>query len=100
MDGTSLRRARQNKSWTQEEAARALGVTQAYLSMLENGRRAISESFVRKALKVLNLPPTALPLRSESTIRSVRSEKPDFSRDLAGLGYPGFEYLKIAVRRN
>ena len=65
MDGNMLKEARLEKNWTQEQAALALDVTQAYLSMLEKGHRLVSDRFVRKALKVLNLPPTVLPLRSE-----------------------------------
>src|SRR5260370_7156603 len=100
MDGTMLREARQNKNWTQEQAARALGVTQAYLSMLEKGRRTVSESFVRRALKVFDFPPTALPLPSEVSGAPVRSRKNDFTVDLAALGYPGFAYLRTRVQKN
>ncbi len=99
MDGTTLREARQNKSWTQHQAARALGVTQAYLSMLEKGRRSVSKSFVRKALKVFDLPPTALPLPSEASGASTLSRH-DFTTDLAALGYPGFAYVRTKVRKN
>jgi transcriptional regulator with XRE-family HTH domain len=100
MDGTMLREARQNKNWTQQQTARALGVTQAYLSMLEKGRRTVSESFVRKALKVLDLPPTALPLSSEDSVAPLPSRKHDFTEDLAALGYPGFAYLRTKVQQN
>lgn len=100
MDGNTLREARRNKNWTQEQAARALGVTQAYLSMLERGRRSLSESFVRKALRALNLPPTALPLRSAATGMALSSRKPDFSAALGALGYPGFSYRRPRTRRN
>jgi transcriptional regulator with XRE-family HTH domain len=100
MDGTTLREARQNKNWTQQQTARALGVTQAYLSMLEKGSRTVSESLVRKALKVFDLPPTALPLPSEATGTRVLSRKHDFTVDLAALGYPGFAYLKARVQKN
>jgi transcriptional regulator with XRE-family HTH domain len=100
MDGTMLREARQNKNWTQQQTARVLGVTQAYLSMLEKGRRTVSESFVRKALKVLDLPPTALPLSSEDSVAPLPSRKHDFTEDLAALGYPGFAYLRTKVQQN
>lgn len=100
MDGTTLREVRQNKSWTQQQTARALGVTQAYLSMLEKGRRAVSKSFVRKALKVFDLPPTVLPLPSEASGAPVPSRKRDFTADLAALGYPGFAYVRTKVQKN
>jgi len=37
MDGNLLKEARLEKHWTQEQAALALDVTQAYLSMMEKG---------------------------------------------------------------
>ena len=100
MDGTMLKEARLEKKWTQEQAALALDVTQAYLSMLEKGRRLMSDRFVRKALKVLNLPPTVLPLRSEEMGLPLSSQKRDFSAELSALGYPGFAYLRARRRRN
>ena len=100
MDGDMLKEARLEKNWTQEQAALALDVTQAYLSMLEKGRRPVSERFVRRALKVLNLPPTALPLRSKEMGLPLSSQKRDFSAELSALGYPGFAYLRARRRRN
>jgi transcriptional regulator with XRE-family HTH domain len=100
MDGATLRKARLRKNWTQAQAAVALDVTQAYLSMLEKGRRAPSEPFVRKALKVLDLPPTALPLQSEQAAMPRSLQKRDFSAELGALGYPGFSYLRARRRRN
>lgn len=99
MDGRTLKEARQTKNWTQEDAARALGVTQAYWSMVETGRRAVSKPFARKALKVLDLPPTALPLQS-LTGGPTSPGRRDFGADLAALGYPGFGYLRTRVRKN
>jgi transcriptional regulator with XRE-family HTH domain len=100
MDGTALREARRNKDWTQQKAARALGVTQAYLSMLEKDHRSVSDSFLRKALKVFDVPSTALPLPSESSATPGPLRKHDFAADLAALGYPGFAYLRTKSRKN
>ncbi len=100
MDGNLLKEARRKKKWTQEQAALALDVTQAYLSMLEKGHRRLSDRFVGKALKVLNLPATALPLRSEEVAMPVSSHKRDFSAELGALGYPGFSYLRARRPRN
>jgi transcriptional regulator with XRE-family HTH domain len=100
MDGTTLREARENKNWTQQKTSQALGVTQAYLSMLEKGHRSVSESLLRKALKVFDLPPTALPLPSESSQAQTPSRRHDFTADLAALGYPGFAYLRTKVQKN
>jgi transcriptional regulator with XRE-family HTH domain len=100
MDGNLLKETRLEKNWTQAQAALALDVTQAYLSMMEKGHRPLSERFVRKALKVLNLPATVLPLRSEEVVMPASSHKHDFSAELGALGYPGFSYLRGRRRRN
>jgi transcriptional regulator with XRE-family HTH domain len=100
MDGTMLKKARLEKKGTQEQAALALDVTQAYLSMMEKGHRPLSERFVRRALKVLSLPATALPLRSGKVAMPASSQKRDFSAELGALGYPGFSYLRARWRRN
>jgi transcriptional regulator with XRE-family HTH domain len=42
MDGKALREARKTKNWTQTDAAKVLGVTQAYLSMIESGSRVLA----------------------------------------------------------
>jgi transcriptional regulator with XRE-family HTH domain len=91
MTGEDLKNARKRRGWTQEQAARKLGMTQAYLSMLERGRRVLSHSATRRVLRKLDVPPTALPLREKLN----RPASPnDFLRDeLAALGYPGFSYL-------
>lgn len=99
MDGKALRDARQTRNWTQNRAARALGVTQAYLSMLETGSRVVSKHVVRKALKVFDLPATALPLQVGTSVLS-SPRKRDFGAELAALGYPGFAYLRTQARRN
>jgi transcriptional regulator with XRE-family HTH domain len=100
MNGNTLKEARQKKKWTQADAASALGVTQAYLSMLESGHRAVSKALERKALKTMNLPPTALPLQAGFPSLGSVSQKKDFTVELGTLGYPGFEYLSARPRRN
>jgi transcriptional regulator with XRE-family HTH domain len=100
MDGNSFKEARLKKNWTEVQAALALDVTQAYLSMLEKGHRPGSDRFVRRAVKVLNLPPITLPLRSEEVGLPVTSQRLDFSAELGALGYPGFSYLRVRRRRN
>ena len=100
MDARMLKEVRRRKNWTQERTALALGVTQAYLSMLEKGHRPLSERFVSKALKVFYVPSTALPLRSKPTATSASSRLRDFSADLSALGYPAFSQLRARRRRN
>jgi len=100
MDGTTLREARLSKRWTQQQAAQALGVTQAYWSMLEKGRREVPKSFVCRAMKALKLPATVLPLPSESPLDHVRAGRNDFGAELGALGYPAFAYLGKKTKVN
>ncbi|MGA3212094.1 MAG: helix-turn-helix transcriptional regulator, partial [Terriglobales bacterium] len=67
MTGKDLHDARLAASLTQEAAARKLGVTQAYLSMVERSRRAASPSLVARVIKALSVPPTALPIGRHAT---------------------------------
>jgi transcriptional regulator with XRE-family HTH domain len=98
MTGQELREARRQKSWTQQEAAARLGVTQAYFSMLENGQRVLPYSLARKVAEMLDAPATTLPLREEHTAEQTDEEK--LRAELAALGYPGFTHLRGRARRN
>src|SRR5258708_26850003 len=98
MNGQDLREARRKKGWTQVETAEKLGVTQAYLSMLERGRRPLPNDLARMAVGTLQVPPTALPLPEQGFGAPVESEK--LSLQLAALGYPGFAHLRAKARRN
>lgn len=98
MNGEELREARLGKKWTQQQAAERLGVTQAYLSMLEHGRRVLPASLARKAVEVLNASPTLFPLLDESL--AARSGSQKLRAELASLGYPGFAHLRGRARRN
>lgn len=103
MNPQELKEARLQRGWTQQQAAEKLGVTQAYLSMLEHGHRVLPYSLTRKAVEVLQAPPTTLPLRvaafgSQLDRTSGGSEK--LRAQLAGLGYPGFAHLRGRRRNN
>ena len=93
MDAAQLRNVRRERGWSQREAAARLGVSQAYLSMLESGKRSPAP-LARRLMHVYGLPPTILP------VREVREKvTADFlARELAGLGYPGFAHLPRAGR--
>ena len=94
MSPAQLKTARLERRWSQQEAAARLGVTQAYLSMLESGRRDMAP-LSRKLMRVLGLPPTALPLES---VRE--NATPDsLAHELASLGYPGFAHLRGKTRK-
>jgi len=98
MKGQELKEARLNKDWTQEEVADRLGVTQAYLSMLERGRRVVPAGLGRKAAELLNAPVTTLALREERTTTVVAAGSERVRRELAALGYSGFAHLRGGIR--
>jgi transcriptional regulator with XRE-family HTH domain len=89
--GDVLRTGREGANLTQQEAASRLGLTQAYLSMLERGRRSVTAELAAQAMKVFRLPPTALPLEAD---RPSTLDEDAFKSELGALGYPGFSYLR------
>jgi transcriptional regulator with XRE-family HTH domain len=91
MDGIELKAARLAGGWTQVEAAKRLEVTQAYLSMVEGGKRLVPRGLARKAVRMLGLPPTALPLSDEGVV--LRGGSDAVAKELVVLGYPGFAHL-------
>src|SRR5258708_19757629 len=98
MNGQELREARLREGWTQEQAAGRLGVTQAYLSMVERGHRVLPSVLARKAVEMIHGSPTALPLREEGV--GAARDRDKLRSELAGLGYPGFAHVQGRVRRN
>jgi len=96
MTGLNLKQARQKTGWTQQQAASALGVTQAYLSMVERGLRPVSDSVASRAMETFDLPPTALPLAPGN----LSLNEDDLKAELGTLGYPGFSYLQAEQKRN
>jgi transcriptional regulator with XRE-family HTH domain len=97
MTGAELKSVRKASSWTQARAADRLGVTQAYLSMVERGARAVSPELASRVVEAFEVPATALPLPEYKTrVRDAGS----FKAILGNLGYPGFTYLRGADRLN
>ena len=92
-----LQSARRTAGLTQQQAADRLGVSQAYLALLERGRRPVTAQLEPKIVKLYHLGPTALPLRSDN-IDSWHSSS--LAAALASLGYPGFRQLRGAHRKN
>ncbi len=92
-----LKSAREEKGWTQQQAAARLGVTQAYLSMIESGRRAVSARLARRLQRAAGLSATLLPL--PETL-SAKLTNDDFVDELGALGYPGFAYVRRKPKRN
>jgi transcriptional regulator with XRE-family HTH domain len=98
MTAAQWKTGREKAGLTQVVAARALDVSQPYLSQLETGLRAASADLVRKAAKLYELPPTALPLPESLHVRGVSPD--ELQRQLASLGYPGFEHVRSKAVSN
>ncbi len=93
MNGTALREARERGGWTQVRLAEKLGVTQAYLSLMETGKRRVPPRLARMLTRLLDLPPTMLPVTTFLASKK-RSTNDWLTAQLARLGYPGFAYQK------
>jgi len=89
-----LKTARQQKGWTQEEAAGRLGLSQPYLCLLEQGRRPLTKRLLSKLQRHLAVPTTELPVEAPSA----RVGAQHVAEALGALGYPGFAYLRRGAR--
>src|SRR6476469_1381093 len=99
MTAVELRKARKIKRWTQQEAAARLGVSQTYLSLLEQGKRQVPKSRVQRLLAVYDsLSPVALPMRGQNDWAGMGDLK--LAQQLGSLGYPGFAYMRTRATWN
>ena len=99
MTGHQLAHYRKQSGRTQVKAAKQLGLSQTYLSLLESGKRPVSERLKAKAARVFGLPPTQVPAKlSSGSVRPVSDDQ--LAADLAALGYEGFSHLKPSRRKN
>ena len=99
MTGRQFRQGRKNKRWTQAAAAARLGLSQPYLALMESGARRVRARLARKAVRLYELSPAALPLETVSA-GAPRCDQRQLAASLAGLGYPGLAYLKPNRKRN
>jgi transcriptional regulator with XRE-family HTH domain len=99
MTGQQLQEARLSSKATQVEAARSLGVSQTYLSLLEKGRRPMTLELCSRAVTAFGLPATAVPLPVRLAGLPPMSDD-QLAFDLATLGYPGFAYMKSGKAKN
>lgn len=67
-------------------------MSQPYLAMLERGYRRLTPRLAARAARVYGVAPTAVPPAPRGL--PARVEAQALARDLAGLGYPGFAYLR------
>ena len=73
--------------------AARLGVTQAYVSLMEKGRRPVSERAARHVARLLRLPASVLPFRQRRGFAKNPTDR-RVEQGLVRLGYPGFTYLR------
>jgi len=95
VSAADLRAGRQRRGLTQAQAAARLGVSQAYLSLLETGRRRVSSRLLAHMQREFSLGPTALPF-----LDGLRGDPAWLAAGLGGLGYPGFAHLRSRRRLN
>lgn len=93
MVGTELRENRRRAGWSQARLAARLGVTQAYLSLMETGRRRVPDHVARRAAHHLRLPPTALPFTGAADLVTLATAS-EVEQGLSRLGYPGLAYRR------
>lgn len=98
MSPAQLKSGRKADGLTQQQAAAKLGISQAYLALLETGRRRLTATLGRKVFALYRLSPTSLPV--ESALADSAYYSSGLALDLAGLGYPGFSFLGSAIRKN
>ena len=93
MTGEMLRAARQQKGWTQAQAAREFGVSQGYVALLEEERASRPMDSRLVMVRKLGLPPTALtPWR----VRSMDGDR--LASRFGRSGNPGFAHLARSRR--
>lgn len=92
-----LRAARRAAGITQHQAAKRLGVSQAYLALIETGRRRVTPKLASSLATLYGLGPTALPLDASSI---GKWNAASLAKVLARLGYPGFRHLRGGRRHN
>lgn len=99
MTGSYLKQVRKQKDWTQEEAAKRLKMSQTYLSLVEKGKRPLTDKMIERAVRVFGLPASELPVKNDLT-RSESFDEEQLASALAAIGYPGFSHLKRARLKN
>ncbi|MDO8836006.1 MAG: helix-turn-helix transcriptional regulator [Vicinamibacterales bacterium] len=95
VSGADLRAGRRRRGWTQTKAAARFGVSQAYLSLLETGRRPVSSRLLARMRREFALGPTVLPF-----LDGLHGDPARLAAALSGLGYPGFAHVRPRRRLN
>lgn len=99
MNGEQLLKERISRNWEQSETAARLKVSQPYLSLIEAGKRPVTDKLALRAVRVFSLPPTALPVKYPPKTSQSKTEDL-LASQIARLGYPKFSHLKRARKVN
>ena len=94
-----LQSARRALGWTQKRGARQLGVTQAYLSMLERGHRLPPPELAMRLVEIYSLSLVWLPLPSGEWKPPEATDR-EISGELTLLGYPGLGARRRGEQKN
>ena len=94
MSGVELRTARRQLRLRQRQLAQMLGVSQPYLSLMEQGRRSVPLKLAKKLGAFAELPPTLLPLKDAPFL-----EPQTFASSLGAVGYPPYSHFANEERR-
>ena len=92
-----LRSARLRAGLTQQRAADRMRISQAYLALLERGRRPVTAQLGSMIVKLYGLRSTALPLETDGVDLW---DSASLAAALASLGYPGFRRRRGENRTN
>ncbi len=95
MTGKEFKLARKARGWKQQDVAQRLGVSQTYVALLESGKRNFPPRLTGKAVTLLGMNPSALPLDTH-----VSADAEYLTRQLSALGYPGFAHVRPVRRKN
>lgn len=98
MTGLQLKNARKQKRLTQSAAARHLGVSQGYLSLLEKGKRLPTEDLITAVIRLYGLRAADLPVKRDLTKLPAGAGSDSLAADLSAIGYPGFSHLGKSFR--
>ncbi len=92
---TTLTSERRKRGWTQQELASKLGVTQAYLCLLERGRRQLPGKLATQLVRAFRFSPQLLPLPEPTSFKpGTDFTNAQFAAQLAAFGYEPLAYLE------
>jgi transcriptional regulator with XRE-family HTH domain len=92
-----LKAARLKRRLVQAQVAESLGLSQAYVNMLENGKRRLTPGLTRRVSTLYGLSPETLPVPEEFAPAHTGDQY--LAESLAKLGYPGFAYMRTRVSK-